>query len=222
MEENTQDSGESFEEVAAPTSTEQIESQPEQNQEEQHVPLSALKSERAQRQQMQEELQIMKDNVRLLQAQSQPQAPKKDEYEGLSDDDVMTVGEYKKFIARERDEMKIALTEVQMTQKYPDYREVVTKYLPDVIKSNPRLRDTLEKTQDYELAYYLAKNSDPFKSQNKKAKKNADAERLVQNASKTGSLSSIGQSTPVSAVKGWKNMSDKEFLSQVNKNLGYF
>jgi len=222
MEENTHDSGESFAEVAAPASTEQYESQSEHSNEEQHVPLSALKSERAQRQQMQEELQIMKDNLRLLQMQSQPQAPKKDEYEGLSDDDVMTVGEYKKFITKERNQMKIALTEVQMTQKYPDYREVVTQYLPDVIKSNPRLRDTLEQTQDYELAYYLAKNSDTFKSDHKKVKKNADAERLVQNASKAGSLSSMGQNTPVSAVKGWKNMSDKEFITQVNKNLGYF
>lgn len=229
MEENTQDSGESFDQVAADVSNEQIESHSEQSlpegsqvQEEQNVPLSALKSERAQRQQMQEELQVMKDNLRLMQSQQQSQTPKKDEWDGLSDDDVMTVGEYKKFIEKERNQMKVALTEVQMTQKYPDYREVVTKYLPDVIKSNPRLRDTLEQTQDYELAYYLARNSDTYKEQNKKAKKNADAQRLVKNASKPGNLSSMGQNTPVSAVKSYKNMSDSDFMKQVNQNLGYF
>ena len=219
MDENTQDSGVIME-AAVPVSEDNVD-QPTEQVQEQHVPLAALQSERSQRQQMQEELQVLKDNMRLMQMQSQVQAPQKDEYDGLSDDDVMTVGEYKKFIAKERNQMQIALTEVQMTQKYPDYRETVTKYLPDVIKSNPRLRDTLEKTQDYELAYYLAKNSDTYKSEQKAVKKNADAERIVQNSSKTGSLSSMGQSSPVSTVKNWKNMSDNDFMSQVNKNLGY-
>ena len=220
MEENTEDPGVYDAGVAVPPSENNVENHNEQASEK-HVPLSALQSERSQRQQMQEELQVLKDNMRLMQMQSQSQSNKKDEYEGLSDDDVMTVGEYKKFIAKERNQMQIALTEVQMTQKYPDYRETVTKYLPDVIKSNPRLRDTLEKTQDYELAYYLAKNSDTYKSEQKAVKKNADAERIVKNSSKTGSLSSMGQSTPVSTVKNWKGMSDEDFMSQVNKNLGY-
>ena len=219
MDENTQDSGVIME-AAVPVSEDNVD-QPTEQVQEQHVPLAALQSERSQRQQMQEELQVLKDNMRLMQMQSQVQAPQKDECDGLSDYDVMTVGEYKKFIAKERNQMQIALTEVQMTQKYPDYRETVTKYLPDVIKSNPRLRDTLEKTQDYELAYYLAKNSDTYKSEQKAVKKNADAERIVQNSSKTGSLSSMGQSSPVSTVKNWKNMSDNDFMSQVNKNLGY-
>src|SRR5690606_40886134 len=82
--------------------------------------------------------------------------------------------------------------------------------------------DTLARTQDYELAYYLAKNSDSYKQAVKSEKKNADAERIVQNANKAGSLSSVGQTSPINQAKRYKEMSDAEFMQHVQKNLGYY
>ena len=214
---NQSETGEQME-AAAPV--EQAEMYSEQSN--RQVPLDALQSERAERQKLQEELQVMKDHLALMQSQSRQQEKPKDEFEGLQDDDVLTVKDLKKALREKEQQIQMSLREMQMTQKYPDYQQVVTKYLPEVLKNNPSLRESLMKSQDYELAYYLAKNSDSYKSANKIAKKNADAERIVQNSNRAGSLSSVGQTSPINAAKRYKDMSDKEFMATVNKNLGYF
>jgi len=209
-------------EAAAPVSEAQSDSQPEQAPEEQHVPLAALQSERAQRQQIQDELKMMKEHLALIQARQSTQSqPTKDEFDGLSDDDVLTVGEAKKFLDKMNKQYQGSLEELKTTQRHPDYQEIVTNYLPDVIKQNPKLANTLQMTQDYELAYYLAKNSDKYKADHKRAKKNSDAERMVQNASQPGSLSSVSQTSPINQAKRYKDMSDEEFRNEVTKNLGY-
>ena len=219
-EEDTNNSGDQLE-AAAPVSAEQSDVQPEQATEEQHVPLAALQSERAQRQQIQDELKMMKKHLALIQARAAaPQQPK-DELDNLSDDDVLTVGEAKKFLNRMNKQYQGSIEELKMTQKYPDYQEVVTKYLPDVIKQNPRVAQTLQATQDYELAYLLATSSDKYKAERKRAKKNSDAERIVQNASQAGSLSSVGQTSPINKAKRYKDMSDEDFRREVHRNLGY-
>lgn len=211
-------------EAAAPVAEQHVEAQPEHQQPNGQVPLAALQSERAHRQQLQDELKVIKDHLALMQAQqtrlSQPEA-QKEEFSGLSDDDVMTVGEYKKMTGKYAQQFQTSLAELRMQQKYPDYQQVVTKYLPEVIKNNPGLRTTLEATQDFELAYYLARNSDSYRNDNKQTQRNADAERIVQNASRAGNLSSMGQVSPINQAKRYKDMSDDEFRKVVNKNLGY-
>lgn len=212
-------------EAAAPVSDVQSEPQPEQVSEEgQQVPLSALQSERAQRQQVQDELKMMKDHLALIQAQqqSQPQAQQpKEEIDNLADDDVLTVGEAKKILTRMNQQYQGSIEELRMAQKYPNYREVVTNYLPEVIKQNPSIAQTLQGSQDYELAYYLATHTEKYKADHKRAKKHADAERIVQNSSQPGSLSSVGQISPVNQAKKYKDMSDKDFRKEVHRNLGY-
>lgn len=213
------------EEVAAPVGVDQPESQPEQQldpRSEPSVPLAALQSERAQRQQLQDELRVIKDHIALMQNQQQSPPPKEeDDFEGLSDDDVMTVGEYKKLTGKYAQQVQATLSELQMAQKYPDYQQLVTKYLPDVIKQNPRLGATLRNSQDYELAYYLARNSESYRKDHVSTQKNSDAERIIQNAQKAGSLSSTGQVSPINQAKRYKDMSDDEFRKVVNQNLGY-
>lgn len=188
---------------------------------EKQVPLDALQAERAERQKLQDEVRMLKEYMQISNAQRQPEKPQ-DEFTGLSDDDVLTVGEFKKAIQSKEKQYQMNMQEIRMTQKYPDYADTVTKYLPEVIKQNPSLADSLQKTHDYELAYYLAKNSDAYKAENKRVKKNADAERIVQNAARSGSLSSVGQTSPINKAKQYKNMSDTEFQKEVNRNMGYF
>jgi len=221
-----QDSGDHTE-AAAPLETavnDNVEGQP--TQQEQHVPVEALQAERAKRQGIEDELRMIKDNMSLLMAQQQQYANQSQqkppgEFEGLSDDDVLTVGELKKTLAQKEQQYNMSLQELKMTQKYPDYQETITKYLPEVFKTNPGLRNTLQQTQDFELAYYLAKNSDAYKSNNKRLKKNSDAERIVNNANQAGSLSSVGQNSPINAAKRYREMSDAEFRELANRNLGY-
>jgi len=219
MSEEPHVSGDQNSEAAAPVA----ESQAEHAQAERQVPLDALQAERAERQKLQDELRMMKDHLSLMQAnQMQPQAQPKDEFDGLSEDDVLTVKDLKKALGDKEKQFQMTIQELRMTQKYPDYQQIVTQYLPEVLKQNPGLRDTLANSQDYELAYYLAKNSDSYKSSSKAEKKNADAERIVQNANRAGSLSSVGQTSPISEAKRFKEMSDDEFKKTVQKNLGYY
>lgn len=219
MSEEPNVSGDQNSEAAAPVATEKS----EHVQAERQVPLDALQAERAERQKLQDELRMMRDHLSLMQAnQSRPQETPKDDFDGLSEDDVLTVKDLKKALSQKEQQFQMTIQELKMTQKYPDYQEIVTQYLPDVLKQNPGLRDTLAKSQDYELAYYLAKNSDSFKKNHKQTKKNADAERIVQNANRAGSLSSVGQTSPISEAKRYKDMSDDDFKKQVQKNLGYY
>jgi hypothetical protein len=217
-------SGDQTMEAAVPANDVQSESQEGGSQGEHNVPLQALQAERAQRQNLQEELRVVKDHIALMQSQqSQPrQEPVKDEMDGLSDDDVLTVGEAKKFLSKIDKQHQMSIQELKMVQKHPDYQSVVSKYLPEVLKTNPGLRNTLQQSQDFELAYYLAKNSDSYKSENKKAKKNADAERIVQNSQQVGSLGGMGSNSPVNQAKRYKEMSDSEFQAAVNRNIGAF
>ena len=61
------------------------------------VPVTALQAERRERQQLQEQNKLLQDHMSLMQANHQ-EAPKPDQYAGMSDDDVLTVGEAKKFL----------------------------------------------------------------------------------------------------------------------------
>jgi len=211
-------------EAAVPPSDETIQAQQEQaaaesTQQEQNVPLSALQSERAKRQQVEDDLRMIKDHLAINQA-NQSQPAKKDDFEGLDDGDVMTVGEFKKLSGSMANQFKMTIEELKMAQKNPDYQEVITKYLPDVLKQNPSLQSTLQRSQDYELAYFLAKNSESYRNENKRTKKSADAQRIVENSQRAGSLSSTGSTSPISQAKRWKDMSDDEFKQQVNRHLG--
>jgi len=221
MSEEANVSGDTIQEAAVPTPVDQgnVNEDAPVSEEQKTVPLTALQAERTQRQQAQDELKLMKDHLALSQA-NQPQTPPQDEFEGLVDSDILTVGEFKKLTANMSKQFKTSIEELKIAQKNPDYQEVITKYLPDVLKQNPGLQNTLQKTQDYELAYYLAKNSENYRSDNRKYKQSADAKRIVENSQKAGSLSSLGAPSPISHAKRYKDMSDDDFKKLVSRHLG--
>lgn len=211
-----------YEEAAAPVENGQVEAQGEE-QKDHMVPLDALQSERSQRQALQDELKMMKDHLALMQSQQQTQKPQsKDEMDSLDESDVLTVGEFKRALQKKEQQYNASLEEMKMMQRHPDYQEVVTKYLPEVLKQNPSLRNALEKTQDYELAYHLAKNSDAYKEQTKQKKKSSDAERILKNTQQSGSLASLGQNSPINTAKRYREMSDSDFMKEVHRNMGHF
>lgn len=224
MSEEEQLSGEQIVEAAAPAQADVEETLNEQstNDPNQMVPLSALQSERDQRQGMQEELRMMKDHLALVESNQNrpPTPPVKDEFEGIEDDDILTFGDAKKLLGKVQKNYQGSVEELKMTQKHPDYQEVIQNYLPDVLNENPSLRRSLEQTQDYELAYHLAKNSDSYKDKNKKTKKSLDAKRIIENSAEAGSLSSLGSTSPISHAKRYKDMGDEDFRKLVNRNLG--
>lgn len=200
-----------------------VQEQPQAVQPEEMVPLAALQAERRDRQQAQDQNKMLQDHLSLMQANQTPQAPKQDEYEGLSDDDVLTVGEAKKFLGKIENNYKTSVAELSAQQKYSDYNDVVTKYLPDVVKKNPALRTTLQNDENrYELAYFLAKNSDSYREATHEVKKSTEAQRIVENGQRPGSLSAVGSAAPQSQVSNIRNMSDDDFMKMANRNLGRF
>ncbi len=207
--------------AAAPASTATLDAQPEQSiQEERQVPLAALESERAHRQKTQDELTMLKEHVNLLQARQQQRPPPPPE-PTLADDDVMTYGEFKKAAGQFQNQISSQLNELQMSKRHSDYDEVVSKYLPEIFKDNPQIRETLRQTQDFNLAYHLAKTSDSYRRDHKQKKKSADAERLMANSEQSGNLSSVGGTSPISMAKRYKDMSDSDFKKEMSKNVGY-
>lgn len=220
MSEELHVSGDQQMQAAAAPETEIVNHESEQ---ERQVPLMALESERSKRQQLEEENRMMKDHFALLQSNNRqaPPQPSRDEFDGLDDSDVLTVADFKKLSSKMANQFNMTLEEVKMSQKNPDYQEVISKYLPEVLNQNPSLKASLQKSQDYDLAYYLAKNSESYKAQHKKSKVNADAERIIKNSSQAGTLSSMGSSTPVGQAKRYKDLSDDEFRMLMHKNLGY-
>ncbi len=208
-------------EAAAPIPEQSQDAQTAQQPEaEKMVPLSALEAERAHRQRHADENAMMKEHLNLLQARQQ-MAPQQPPQETVSPDDVMTFGEFDKRAAHFEQKMKATIGEMQISKAHPDYDEVIRKYLPEIIKEDPDIGQTLQSTQNYKLAYKLAKSSDAYRRDHAEQKRSADANRLVANSERPGSLSSVGGTTPISMAKRYKDMSDTEFMAQVAKNVGH-
>jgi len=186
------------------------------------VPLSALQAERKQRQELQQNLKMMQDHLELMKA-NQPQKQQVDEFGALQDDDVLTVGEAKKHLQSIKNDYRLSVEELKMQQSYSDYQEVVRNYLPDVLKEDPDLRDEIQNAKNpYKLAYRLAKRSERYLSETSKKQKHDTADRILQNAGRSGSLSAVGSTAPKSSAQGnWKSMSDKDFMAQVHRHMGH-
>jgi hypothetical protein len=185
------------------------------------VPVSALQAERRERQQLQENLKVMQDHLALLQSSQTKQKPK-DEFSSLSDSDVLTVGEAKKFIENFSREHKMAVEELKMSQQHKDYDEVVRKYIPNLLKEDPDLKDIIMNAPNpYKAAYYIAKRSDSYLQDQRVAQRSPEAQKVVQNTQRAGNLSQIGSTSSASSGGNYKQMSDADFMKLVNKNVGY-
>lgn len=187
--------------------------------EEKTVPLSALQAERQQRQQVQEQYKILQDHLSLLQANQKPQ---QQEFDAMSDDDVMTFKDFKKIANEFQNEQKLQIEELKMAHSYPDYEKVIRKYVPELLKTEPDLKDTITNSPNpYKTAYYLAKRSDQYLKDQREQNRSPEAKKVLNNMLEPGNLSSVGQAPAGSASSSYKNMSDKDFLELVNRNLGY-
>lgn len=190
---------------------------------EQMVPLSALQAERRERQQLQDNNRILQDHLSLLQANQPSQGRQNVQMQDdVSDSDLVTYGDLKKLATQFERKSQMETMELKMAQANPDYNDVVRKYLPEVLKNDPDLRDTIMNAPNpYKLAYHLAKRSDSYLHDQRLTNRSPEAQKAAQNLQKTGNLSQIGQGVSGSVSSNYKSMSDKDFMSLVNKNMGY-
>ena len=169
-------------------------------------------------------MQMVSEHLELLKAnQMQQHAHKQDQFNTLSDHDVLTVGDAKKVLGQIERKREMETQELKMTQAYPDYSETIKNYLPLVLKEDPELRSEIENAKNpYKMAYMLAKKSTKFVDEQRAKNKSEDAERIIANSQKTGNLSAMGTQSPITKSSYIKSMSDDEFRKLMNKNASRY
>lgn len=145
-------------------------------------------------------------------------------FEGMDDSDVPNVRELRsEWNAREAS-YKMRLEELQTQTQYPDYNEVLNKYLAPLIKQKPHLSQGIESSSNPSLmAYELGKMyqaSQHMPSPEPQIQQRSEtAQRIVDNSRKIGTLSQAGGQTALSQADYFATMSDAEFMRMASKNL---
>jgi hypothetical protein len=193
------------------------------NSQENVVPVHVVQSLRSENQHLKENMRLVSEHLELLKANQMQKSAPQDNFTALSDHDVLTVGDAKKVLGQIERKRQMEMEELKMSQTYTDYNDVIRNYLPKVLKEDPELRQEIENARNpYKMAYKLAKQSAEYVDEQRTKKKSEDAERIIANSQKTGSLSAVGTPSPITKASYFKAMSDDEFRKLMNKNSGRF
>ena len=169
-----------------------------------------------------EEIADLKANLEMVrQSIPREKTPEPDDFGGLHDDDWPTVKDMKKVLGIREKQYREAIEEAQVASQYSDYREVISSYLPKLLKEKPNLRGSIEHSPNKALAAYeLAQMYKASRDEGKSVKKASDeAARIVKNTSKPGSLSQVGGQSSMSSADYYSSMSDNDFAQLVADNL---
>jgi len=193
------------------------------NPQENVVPVHVVQSLRNENQNLKENFKLVSEHLELLKANQMQKAAPQDNFTSLSDHDVLTVGDAKKVLGQIERKRQMEMEELKMSQTFPDYNDVIRNYLPKILSEDPELRAEIENARNpYKMAYKLAKQSTQYVDEQRCKKKSDDAERIIANSQKTGSLSAVGSPSPITKASFYKSMSDDEFRKVMNKNAGRF
>ena len=198
------------------------------------VPLSALADERSKRQALEEKVKVLEENIALYRAnmpdpnaRREPEKVKEtDLFEGLDEGDVLTVGEVKK-IFQKKDEsfrkekedfvrgMVASLSEVQMMIANPDYKDVITKNLPNVLKAKPYLREAIRTSQNPALlAYELGKLDPEYKEKKTGDEIDEKAKKIIDNLNKPN-LGGVKGGGALELVSQYTNLTDDQLEERI-------
>lgn len=183
-----------------------------------------LERERREKEELKANFEIWKAS---LQKQNIPEPQmQKNPIEELEQEDALPVGVYKhqeqEWNNRQK-QMQNEIAELRMAIKYPDYKEVLDEYAAPLIKEKPHLAAGFYAAQDpWQYAYEigsLAKRGRQAVAPTQPAppQVSRNAERMVENSRKPGSLSAVGGQGSFHAVKDYANMSDEEFDAEVQR-----
>jgi hypothetical protein len=157
----------------------------------------------------------------------QPQQPAVDPaFQGMDDQDIVTFAELKKIMGAKERQFGQVVTELDMAQRNSDYYKVVNDHLPNVVKKNPNLIMAIKTSQNpFVLAYELGKTDPKYKESAKgggngedaEASKDAgaDVKKIIDNASKPGSPSSVAARRGLSQVSIYQQMSPDDIEKRI-------
>lgn len=162
--------------------------------------------------------------LELLRVNSQQQQAQKEEpamFEGMSDSDLPSVGDFRKEWDKREQTYKARLDELEFASTHSDYAEVLDKYLKPLVNENPLLAQGIGKhPTPAAYAYQLAKLYQQAKSSQTQTTTSRDAQRMVENSRKPGTLSQAGGQGALSKADYYGSMSDEQFYKLASKNLG--
>jgi hypothetical protein len=157
----------------------------------------------------------------------QPQQPAVDPaFQGKDDQDIVTFAELKEIMGVKERQFGQVVTELDMAQRNSDYYKVVNDHLPNVIKKNPNLIMAIKTSQNpYVLAYELGKTDPKYKESAKgggngedtepSKDAGADVKKIIDNASKPGSPSSVAARRGLSQVSIYQQMSPDDIEKRI-------
>ena len=162
-------------------------------------------------------------------AQRQPAPQRKEMFDGMKDDDIPNVAELRKEWGQKEAEYQARLEELQVQQMHPDYEEVIEKYAIPLVKQKPHLAEGLQGASNKALFAYelgmMAKQMQaaqvpPAQIEEPRATlRSVEAERMVENSKKPGTLSQAGGQSTLSKADYFATMSDEQFMKMASKNL---
>lgn len=186
----------------------------------------ALREELAQIKEDRDRLRGDFEDLRRNQVQRQPEPPRKRAIDDINSDDLITGAQLKQAMAEREAEYQLMLGELQVKSQYSDYDEVTAKYGVPLIEKEPDLAQGFLAAPNKAAYLYkigkLAMNADrqPEPVMQAPAQPSRDAQRIVANASKPGTLSNaVGGAGNLSKADYYATMSDAEFTAFMNKNL---
>lgn len=192
-----------------------------------------LKAEReAEKREYQLQLDMLRANINKQPQQEAPKAQKL--FDGLEAKDVPNVEEIERAIenrlAVREAAYKEKIEELQVANQHSDYAEVLNKYGKHLAETDPVFLQGLRGAENKALfAYQYAKREQELQTLRETVKQNQpvqssqpsrDAQRIVENARKPGTLAQAGGQSVLSKADYYASMSDQEFIKMASKHLG--
>ena len=187
----------------------------------------ALRDELAQIKDDRDRLRGDFEDLRRQQVQRQPEPPRKRAIDDINSDDLVTGAQFKQTMAEREADYQLQLGELLVKSQYSDYDEVTSKYGVPLIEKEPDLAQGFLASNNKAAYLYkigkLAMGADrPVQEPVMQVPQQPSqaAKRIVENASKPGTLSNaVGGSGNLSKMDYYNTMSDAEFTAFMNKNL---
>lgn len=164
-----------------------------------------------------QQLEMLRANA----SQAYKPEPPKEMFEGMSADDIPNVADIRREWSQKEALYQSRIEELTVAQQYPDYNEVVQKYTTPLVNEKPHLIEGALKSSNKAMALYeLGKMAQARAQQQQTVVHNENAQRIVENSKKPGTLSQAGGQTVLSKADYFATMSDSEFAKFASKNLG--
>ena len=164
---------------------------------------------------------FQQENARPLATAAQEQVdPIAELLKGRADDDLMTTRDVRELLLKSREttasEVKTQVRDVLediARINYKDYDEVLEKYTAPLIRRNPDLLESINRSRNpAETAYRIGQSHPDFIKAQIKSQTGKVADKIQQNATKPKTLSARASGTPrVSGNDKWGSMSDADF-----------